>query len=69
MRTASTIWATGSLIASAIWAWVIPISFGMPLTRSRPRIWTVRPVPSAGVRATPKSYLIRSAVASPISRL
>ena len=69
IRTTSPIAATASLSASAICAWVIEISVGTPLTRSRPLIWMVLPRPSAGILAMPISFLIRSAVASPISRL
>ena len=71
MRTPSTIVADRLAdSASAIWPWLIVISLGTPLTRSRPLMWTVSPtVPSGGGLATPTSFLIRSAVASPISRL
>ena len=48
MRTPSTIVPTGSESASAIWPWLIEISFGTPLTRSRPLMWTVLPMPSTG---------------------
>ena len=55
--------------ASAIWPWLIEISLGTPLTRPRPLMWTVFPMPSTGGLAMPTSFLIRSAVASPIRRL
>src|ERR671911_603889 len=69
IRTPSTIVPTGSDSASAICPWLIEISLGTPLTRSRPLMWTVLPMPSTGGLAMPTSFLIRSAVASPIRRL
>src|SRR3954447_11952598 len=69
IRTPSTIVPTGSESASAIWPWLIEISLGTPLTRSRPLMCTVLPIPSTGGLAMPTSFLIRSAVASPIRRL
>ena len=55
----------GSANASAMWLWLIWISLGTPLTRSRPLMWTVVPMPSTGGLAIPTSFLLRSAVASP----
>ena len=67
--TPSTICRTGSEMASATWASVMVISFGTPFTRSRPRTSILMPVLFSGLRATPMFFLIRSALASPMSRL
>ena len=60
---------TGSDRLSAICFCDIVISLGTPFSRSRPLISIVRPTPSGGIMAEPTCFLIRSAVASPISRL
>jgi hypothetical protein len=60
---------TGSARDSAIWRWLITISLGTPFIRSRPLISSTRPLPSSGRQAEPISFLIRSAVDSPIRRL
>ena len=60
--TASTIAPTGSARLSAIWRWVMVISFGTPFIRSRPLISMVTPSPSSGRQAEPISFLMRSAV-------
>ena len=60
---------TGSARASAACFSEIRTSRGTPCIRSRPLTSIDRPSPSAGARAVPISFLIRSAVVSPISRL
>jgi hypothetical protein len=48
--TASTICADRFGQASAIWRWVMTISFGTPFIRSRPLISMVTPSPSSAAR-------------------
>ena len=67
--TASIIAPTGSARLSEIWRSLTTISFGTPFIRSRPRISIRRPSPSSGGQADPISFLMRSAVLSPTSRL
>ena len=67
--TASQMACIGSARASATCAWLTSVSLGTPFRRSRPRMVITSPRPSSGIRAVPISFLIRSAVASPISRL
>src|SRR5439155_1075015 len=67
-RTASTMRVTGSESASATMASVRVSSFGTPERLSRPLIGIDRPWPCSGALAVPLSFLMRSAVLSPIIR-
>ena len=44
---------TGSDNASAIWPWLMVISLGTPLTKSRPFKVMISPTPSSGIMAMP----------------
>ena len=57
---ASIIWPTGSARASQIWAWLISISLGTPLTKSLPLTSILAPAPSLGILAVAIPFFILS---------